>query len=149
MKTPFDKITNEVLRSLSEEQIKTLFNALDAQEKNIKPVPFPTSQKDITLKKVMPIVINEILEGRDITCDYKIGSERFYSKLKSIQISNGKYKIIAEEYSIEFSARSVEIEEITSPDDNEPFLTLLGDFKIVCGKEKINLKNDNFFFLFN
>ena len=43
MKTPFDKITNEVLRSLSEEQIETLFNALDAQEKNIKPVPFPTS----------------------------------------------------------------------------------------------------------
>ena len=149
METRYDKLANEALRSLSEEQIEMLFNAFSAREKNIKPVPFPTRQKDITLKKVMPIVINEILEGRDITCDYKIGKERFYSELKSIQISNGKYKIISEEYSVEFFARSVEIEEITAPDDNEPFLTLLGNFKISHGKKKINLKQDNFFLLFN
>ena len=106
MKTPFEKMSDEELRSLTEEQFEMI---LDAKAKNIKPVPFPTKQKDITLKKVMPIVINEILEGRDITCDYKINSERFYGKLKSIQISKGKYKIISEEYSVEFSARSVEI----------------------------------------
>lgn len=149
MKTRYEKLADEALRSLSEEQIGMLVNAFSAREKNIKPVPFPTKEKDITLKKVMPIVINEILEGRDITCDYKINSERFYGKLKSIQISNGKYKIISEEYSVEFSARSVEIEEITAPDDNEPFLTLLGDFKISHGKKKVNLKQDNFFLLFN